>query len=180
MWLTAAGILVLTAGTIDLGWTTLGTHGGGPMSSWLTKGIWKVMLAIHRRKPLHKVLSFGGSIILLALIAFWVVLIWGGWLLIFSGDPSSIITTSTHHGVDWAARVYFVGSTMFTAGTTQYAPNGRGWQIASAVLNGSGLFVATLAITYLLAVLGAIVEKRSTASFMWDMGGTPQRIMERA
>lgn len=180
MWLTAAGAIVLIAATIDLGWTTLGTHGGGPISSFVTKAIWKVLLALHRRRPFHKVLSFGGSFILLALISFWVVLIWLGWLLIFSGDPSSIVSTSTHQRVDWLERLYFIGTTMFTSGTTQFVPSGHEWEIVTAVLNGTGLFVATLAITYLLAVLGAIVQKRSMASYMWDMGATPRRIIERA
>ena len=33
MWLFAAGAIVLIAASVDLGWTTLGTHGGGPIPS---------------------------------------------------------------------------------------------------------------------------------------------------
>lgn len=180
MWLIAAGALVLLAGGVDLGWTTLGTHGGGPISAPLTRVIWKAMTAIHRRIRGHRALSFGGTLILLFLIAFWIATFWAGWVLIFSGDPDSIRSTTTHRGADVLTRVYFVGVSMFTAGTSQWEPSGAPWKITTAIVNASGVFVATLAITYFLAVLGATVEKRAMASFIWDMGATPARIIERA
>ncbi|HJT16191.1 MAG TPA: hypothetical protein VJ853_02325 [Thermoanaerobaculia bacterium] len=179
MWLIVVGAIVLIAGGVDLGWTTLGTHGGGPISAPLTKLIWKMMCGLHRRWPHHRALSFGGSIILIFLVAFWIAMVWIGWVLIFSGSALSIVTTQGRP-VDLIERVYFVGVSMFTAGTSQYLPGSSVWRILTSFVNGSGVVVATLAVTYLLAVLAATVEKRSMASFIWDMGGIPERIIARA
>ena len=137
------------------------------------------MCGLHRRWPHHRALSFGGSIILMFLITFWIALVWIGWVLIFSGQPLSIVTIQ-RHPVDLVDRIFFVGVSMFTAGSSQYVPGSGAWRVVTAFVNGSGVFVATLAITYLLAVLGATVEKRAMASFIWDMGAIPERIIARA
>jgi hypothetical protein len=180
MWFVVAGVAVLIAGTVDLVWTTLGTHGGGPISAPIGKLIWKAMIGLHRQRRHHRALSFGGSVILLSLIALWLVLIWTGWTLVFSGSDLAVVQLQSRRPADLAQRIYFTGATMFTAGTSEFAPGSHIWQIATAVACASGLFVVTLSITYLLSVLAAIVEKRALASMIWDMGGTPDRLVERA
>jgi hypothetical protein len=180
MWLVIAGVIVLVAGSVDLIWTTLGTHGGGPISAPIAKILWKGMTAIHRRTPQHRLLSFGGSVILLSLIGFWLLMLLAGWTLVFEGAPHAVVELQTRHPADFVGRVYFVGAMMFTAGTSEYAPAGPVWQIAAILVSASGLFVVTLSITYLLAVLGAIVEKRALASAIWDMGATSEGLIDRA
>ena len=179
MWFVIAGVLVLIAGFVDLIWTTLGTHGGGPISAPVSKLIWKAMVGLHRRSPHHRLLSFGGSVILLWLLAFWLLLVWSGWTLVFNGAPNAVMQLHPHRPADRTARIYFIGTTMFSAGTSEYGPEGHAWQLTTTLVNVSGLFVITLSITYLMAVLGAIVGKRSLASMIWDLGGTPERIIDR-
>jgi signal transduction histidine kinase len=180
MWFIIGGIVVLVAGSVDLVWTTLGTHGGGPISAPISKALWKVMISLHRRWPNHRLLSFGGSPILLTLLSFWLLLVWVGWVLIYSGSPTALIDSRSQRPVDFVERIYFTGAMMFTAGTSEFVPRGHAWHLVTAMANASGLLVVTLAITYLLAILGAIVEKRALASAIWDMGGTPDRIIGRA
>src|SRR2546430_17643994 len=163
MWLVMAGVIVLVVGSVDLIWTTLGTHGGGPISAPIAKILWKGMTTIHRRMPQHRALSFGGSVILLSLIGSWLLMVLVGWTLVFEGAPHAVVELQTRHPADFVSRVYFVGAMMFTSGTSEYAPGGPVWQIAAIFVSASGLFVVTLSITYLLAVLGAIVEKRALA-----------------
>jgi hypothetical protein len=180
MWLSIIGIAVLLAGMVDLLWTTLGTHGGGPISAPLTKLLWKAMTGLHRRSPHHRLLSFGGTAILVWLMSLWVFLVWLAWVLIYCGGQSAIVEANTREKADLVSVIYFVGSTMFTSGTGEYAPNGPLWKLAATLTAASGLFAVTLTIAYLLEVLGATVEKRTVASFIWDMGGTTERIIERA
>src|SRR5205814_4602377 len=115
-----------------------------------------------------------------ALIASWLLMVLVGWTLVFEGAPHAVVELQTRHPADFVSRVYFVGAMMFTSGTSEYAPGGRVWQIAAMIVSASGLFVVTLSITYLLAVLGAIVEKRALASAIWDMGATPEGLIDRA
>src|SRR6266550_2528493 len=148
MWLVIAGVIVLVVGSVDLIWTTLGTHGGGPISAPIAKILWKGMTTIHRRMPQHRALSFGGSVILLSLIGSWLLMVLVGWTLVFEGAPHAVVELQTRHPANF--------------------------------VSASGLFVVTLSITYLLAVLGAIVEKRALASAIWDMGGTSEGLIDRA
>ena len=174
------GILVLLAAIVDLFWTTLGTHGGGRISAPITRVLWAAVRKIHQRRPFHRVLSFVGSILLFGLVLFWVLLVWLGWTLVFTGSPTAVIVEKTGEPVDVWTRIYFVASLMFTPGSSQYVPNGSVWKIAASLAAGSGLVVVTLSITYILSVLSAIIEKRTLASAVWDIGGTPERIIDRS
>jgi len=176
-WLSLLGVVLLLATAVDLAWTTLGTHGGGPLSGPLMNLAWTIARGSIRR---HRLLSFVGSLVLVLLLVFWVTLAWAGWTLVFSGDRGAIINAHTQQPVATSERIFFVGTAMFTSGTSEYNPNGRAWHLAAAVCAGSGLFVITMAITYIMSVLTATVEKRALAAFVWDLGATPQRIIDRA
>lgn len=180
MWWLIAGIVVLLAAFVDLLWTTLGTHGGGPLSGPLTRIAWRAMRWVHERGPFHRLLSFAGSVLLFCLLLFWIFLVWLGWTLVFTGAPSAVLVEKTGAAVDVWSRIYFVAALMFTPGTSEYVPNGGTWKVVSSLAAGSGLVVVTLAITYILAVLNAAVGKRTVGSFIWDMGATPELIIDRA
>ena len=179
-WHILIGVVILFAGILDLIWTTLGTHGGGPLSSPLMNLTWNGLVALHRRSPHHRLLSFAGSFLLFSLLLFWVAIEWAGWVLVFGGTKSGLVVAKTGEAVDFWTRMYFVGSTMFTAGTNEFVPRGGAWQMATALTAGSGLIVVTVGITYVIAVLDAAIGKRTVATFIWDMGATPERIIDRA
>lgn len=174
------GLLVLVLTLVDIVWTTLGTHGGGPLSKHISAALWRCALAVHRRRPNHRLLSFAGSVILTITVCFWVVAVWAGWVLIFSFDARSIVDTQTNAAGDLFARIYFVGYTMFTVGNGDLKPNGPWWRIATTLVGGSGLGSVTLAITFLLEVLAAVVHQRTLGAYITDLGGTPRKIISRA
>src|SRR5581483_11025925 len=176
-WLAIIGVLVLLAAAVDLIWTTLGTHGGGPLSGPLTNFVWAV--ARRAARGHHRLLSFAGSFILGVLLLFWVMLTWTGWALVFISAREALIDAKTHAPAGAIERIFFVGSSMFTSGTAEYNPKGHAWHLAAAGCAGSGLFVVTMSITYIMSVLAATVEKRALGSYVWDLGATPERIIER-
>jgi len=61
---TAGGSLLILAVAVDLLWTTLGTHGGGPLTGHGMHVVWRGIVALHRRRPAHRLLSFAGSVML--------------------------------------------------------------------------------------------------------------------
>jgi len=73
--------------------------------------------------------------------------------------------------------VYFAGLTIFTLGMGDYVPNGQPWEVLTAVAASSGLGLTTLAITYLVPVVGAVTTGRVQASTIAGMGATPQAIV---
>lgn len=176
----AGGAAILLADAADIAWTTLGTHGGGPISGPSLSVFWKLAVRLHRRRKHHRGLSFVGSGLLILLLLLWTGLMWLGWFTIFSADPHSIVSAQTHQPADAVARIYFTGYSIATLGNGDYMPSAKLWQILTALTTLSGIATLSLEITFLLNVLAAVVEQRTLAAYISDLGGKPLVILERA
>lgn len=163
----------------DALWTTLWVDGGsGPLTFRLNKVGWRLFHGLARGNK--SVLSLYGPLALLATIVAWVLLLWIGWLLAFSADPQSVLHGKSGAAAAWPERVYFVGYTVFTLGNGEFVPNGSTWQLATAIASGSGMFLVTLSITYLPAVISAAVNARTFAAQVNGLGDTPATIVANA
>jgi hypothetical protein len=157
--------------------TTLWVDGSaGPLSSRIAKWTWRAGLAVAKGR--HRALSLVGPLVLLLIVILWVALLWLGWTLIFSAVDGAILHSITKAAADWPARFYFVGYLLFTAGLGDYVPNGGVWQMVSVLTNMTGLLLATLAITYILSIIAAVVQKRAFASQVNGLGRTAAEIVE--
>ena len=56
-------------------------------------------------------------------------------------------------------------------------PTGGFWQIATGLTTASGMLMVTLAVSYVLSVLGAVAQKRSFAGTVQGFGTTGARIV---
>jgi hypothetical protein len=175
-----AGFGLIAAVTVDVVWTCLGTHGGGPVSAPVMSVIWKAAVALHNRRKQHRVLSFVGSIILALLLALWITVLWTGWVFVYSAKENSLVEARDRQPATIAARVHFVGMSLSTAGSSEVVANGPRWRLLAAVNAVTGIGTFTLALTFLMQVLSAVVHKRAFASWLSDLGGTPARIISRA
>src|SRR6478672_7361686 len=136
--ITAGAIIILAAG-VDLIWTTLGTHGGGPVSDTVLNGVWKLLLRLHRRRPMHRLLSYAGSVMLSLIVIIWMGLFWAGCFLVFEGRSDSIVESRTRRAATTEEKFFFAGSTLFTFGTAEYAANGPLWRLATVLTGAIGL-----------------------------------------
>ncbi|MFC6826633.1 ion channel [Halopelagius fulvigenes] len=165
--LLGAAMLVLVIA--DLLWTTLWVDGGaGPLSSRLSNGVWRLLRRVGERHS--RLLSLAGPLILTLTLATWVGLIWFGWTFVFAGGENALIDTRDGGPVDWTSRLYYVAYTMFTDGNGDFTPNGSVWQMASSFTTASGMLFVTLGVSYVLAVLGAVAEKRAFANSVTGLG----------
>jgi hypothetical protein len=164
-----AGVVIVLAALVDAIWTTLWVGGGaGPITRAVSDLGWRFL----NRFGVHRLMVIAGPLILTITIVTWLFLLWLGWFLIFWSAPGSLLTTSTKDIAGIADRIYFVGYTIFTLGNGDFSPNGASWQIATAIASGTGLFTATLAITYLISVISAAVSARAFAAEVWGFGDT--------
>lgn len=176
LWFVLGSALLILA-LVDVLWTGLWADGGGgPVASTLCNGIWRGCLALVSRDR-HRMLSLSGPVILVAIMLAWVCLMWAGWVLIFASDSQALLHTRDHTPADWTGRIYFVGYTMFTMGNGDFTPRGDPWQIVVALTNASGMLLVTLAVTYLLSVISAVVRQRAFASRVTGLGKTPQAFL---
>lgn len=177
--LAIGGITVLLAIALDLVWTTVGTHGGGPISRRLQSAAWRVVQRMHvasgRRH--HYALSFVGTGILVLTIAFWICGNWLGWLLLFSADGGSVLDTRTRLPADLGGRAYFTAYAISSMGNGDFTPSTTRWRLATAVASLGGITAVTLAVSFILSVVTAVVARRTLGSSVSDAGGTPSEIL---
>ncbi len=114
---------------------------------------------------------------LVASVTLWALLLWLSWTVLLSADPGALLDPHTREHPTLAGRIYYVGYTLFTTGNGDYSPQGALWQTASSLASMSGLFLLTLSVTYLLAVIGAVVGKRSFASQVWTLGHSAEDLV---
>jgi hypothetical protein len=127
----------------------------------------------------HRLLSLTGPVVLIFSVLAWALLMWAGWVLIFTSSPTALRQAHTHQIATLGDRIYFTGSTLFTLGNGDFSPQGPWWELATAVASLSGLFLVTLAVTYILAVIEAVVQKRSFASQVAALGKSPAEFVMR-
>ncbi|ELY90524.1 membrane associated potassium channel [Natrialba hulunbeirensis JCM 10989] len=172
----AVGLVLLIAVIVDLFWTTLWVDGGsGPLSGRLTTGVWRGLRFVARERS--RALSIAGPLILACTLVMWIGLLWLGWAFLFAGGSAALVNTHTGDPATWPGRLYYVAYTMFTSGNGDYAPTSATWELVSAVTTATGMAFVTLAVSYVLSVLGAVSEKRSFASDVTGLGDRSERLV---
>lgn len=162
----------------DALWTTVSAQGGGPLSRRFAHALWSVLRIGAPPQSTRR--QAAGAVILVSTLWLWVALLWLGWMLVFSGVDGAVVDASSKAPADLAARVYFTGFTVFTLGTGDYVPSGSTWQVLTSLASFTGLFLITLAITYVLPVVQAVVEKRKLAASINALGGSGAEIVRGA
>ncbi|ACK69759.1 Ion transport 2 domain protein [Gloeothece citriformis PCC 7424] len=173
------GLVLILLALGDALWTALWVDGGaGPVTSLLSDGIWGVMDKVIRTKR-NYLLSLAGPLIQVVAVITWVILLWAGWVLMFSADENSLIYTRTPEKVpaDLVGRIYFVAFSMSTMGNGDFYPKGKGWEIATSFTTLSGMFLITMVVSFLLSVIGGVTQKRSLASHVTGLGKSAEQFI---
>jgi hypothetical protein len=171
------GIVIILGTVYDVLWTTLRLTGGGPLTSWLTTGLWRLALRLTRS---HQKLALAGFLIVLFTVGLWVLLDWIGWTLVFDMSSRAVRHTATGRPADFWERAYFAGSTIITIGNGEYHPGGTAWRLLTAIAAANGFSLVSLTITYLLPIVMAELERRRLAVYITALGRTPHEILVRA
>lgn len=167
------GIVIILMVAYDLVQTALRLgQRGGPLTLHLASQLWRLALRFPR------LLELAGVAILLSIVGVWVIFSWLGWSLVFASWETSVVAADTKAPADLVGKIYFAGYTIFTLGNGDYAPTGAG-RLVTVVANASGLMMVTLAITYLVPLLSAVVEKRTLAGRVSVLGGSVEELVRK-
>jgi len=176
--LIVVGALVVAAVFLDAFATTLVVAtGAGPFTRRLLGLVWRGLLRLHRTDSGTSWLSSVGTVLLVTTVLVWVAGLWVGWTLIFLGAGDAIINSTTRTPAGIAEVVYFTGYTVFTIGLGDYVATTSVWRVLISVAGFSGLFLVTLAITYLVSVVSAVVARRALAIQVHALGTTADAIV---
>jgi hypothetical protein len=177
--LVPAGALIVLVVAADALLTTVSVHdGGGPVAGRLARLVRHLMAraGAHRRRG---VLHRSGVVVLVVTVAWWVLGLWIGWSLIFvAGGAVELSPSGEEAGV--ADTVYFVGMVLVTLGTGDLVAGTPFWRVLSVVCSFGGLVLITLAVTFLLSVVSAVVDHRALATRIASLGSRPGEILTSA
>jgi hypothetical protein len=177
----ALGLAVVGVTLLDVVWTTLAAgSGSGPITDRVTAVLWRVALAVHRRRPSHGFLAAAGVATVLAVLVTWILLVLVGWSLVFTSGEGAVRASPSGVPADLVERLYFTGYTVFTLGLGDFVPGDGAWQLATVAATGSGLVLVTLGITYLVPVASAVAERRSLAGYVSSLGADGPAILVEA
>ena len=178
--LLAFGTVLLSVIVVDLFATVVKPGGGGFWGKRIADGVYRCGLALHRRRPNHRLLANVGVSAVVSITLSWMFSMWLGWSLVYLSSDRSVLDTATQEPADAWSRVYFAGYSLFTVGLGDKTPGSTPWQIATVLTSLMGLGLVTLAITFLVPVLQAATQRRSFARSVTHLGETPTGIVERS
>ncbi|HVA74256.1 MAG TPA: hypothetical protein VNF71_06790 [Acidimicrobiales bacterium] len=110
-----------------------------------------------------RIMAMLGPVALLAILASWLVLVLGGFTLIYLGVTDRSVS----------AAIELSGSSMFTLGTTTAA--GVGPLLLTYAEAGIGLLILALLITYLPSIYGAFSRRENGVALLQVRAGIPPR-----
>ncbi len=176
----AAGVVLMVVAFVDALATTLSVGAGaGPLTRRFTGVLGRGLLRLHQRDSEGSLLRFGGAGLLIVTVLVWVLLLWGGWTLVFVSSGGAVVDSGTRAPAGPLDVVYFVGFTVFTLGVGDFVASTPAWRVMTALASFTGLFLITLSITYLLSVVGAVVARRSLAVRIHALGPSAGGIVAR-
>ncbi|HET9499385.1 MAG TPA: potassium channel family protein [Marmoricola sp.] len=170
-------LLVLLVFTDAFMTTLTVSWGRGPLSSRLLALLWRVLLGLHRRRG-SALLGVAGPLLLVTTVLIWVLLLWVGWSLVFAGS-GAVVEVRSGRSAGVLDSAYYAGYTVFTLGTGDVVVTSTTDRLVSVLASFTGLFLVTLAITYLVAVVSAVVRRRSLAIRIHGLGQDAGAIVVR-
>ena len=174
------GILVVALTVYDFFNTTLSSNGAGFMTHRVSHLIWQSFLRISRISGKPQVLKSAGISVILTLIIMWLGLLWLGLFLILLGDYNSVVTAAKSLPASALDKLYYSGYVLSTMGNGDFKPGSTQWQLVTAVFSFAGFIFITTAMTYVISVASAIIDKRSLSLFIANMGDSPQELLANA
>ena len=171
------GVVILLITATDLINTSLSVQGAGFLSKRIAKFIWSILLRLNRNMGNKKILERSGVIILVSIIANWLLLIWFSATLMFMSQTDSLKNVETNTATTVVSKIFFTGYTLSTLGLGDIEPNGDFWEVLTAVLSFTGLILISIAITYLIPVVSAEIEKRKISVFITTLGCSVDEIL---
>ncbi|MCI2237150.1 potassium channel family protein [Paenibacillus sp. TRM 82003] len=174
-----AGAVLVVLVLVDALVTTLSVStGAGPLTSRVTGALWRLLRWRHPRGREGTPLRFSGVLLLTVTASTWVLLLWAGWSLLFVGS-GAVVNSTTGRAAGVLDTVYFAGFSTATLGVGDYTANQPGWRLLAAVAGFTGFLLITLAVTYLLSVVQAVVASRALAMHVFALGAHPQEVVAR-
>lgn len=178
--LLVGGLALVLLATYDTTATVLAvSSSAGPVSGWLSRRVWRLVLALPRQHLRHRVLRRIGPLTLLLTLAVWLALAWAGWACVLASSTASVRLAAGHGAAPLGERILFAGASII--GRVQWTEPGSGvWRVVALAASLHGIFMLSLSVSYLVPVASAVAEKRKLAGHISTLGTSPVEIVLQA
>lgn len=160
--------------------TVFSTEGAGPFTRFWSQKLWNGLLRIHKRRQIHGLLSLTGPLVLVVTILLWYFLLGLAVFMILVTSPASVVDSTTGEQATLPEKLYFVSTTISSLGYGDWVPASFPWTFLSTLATLAGTVILTISLSYVLAVLGAAIDRRSLAQGVFSMGSNVKEIIEAA
>ncbi|WP_377491885.1 ion channel [Pontibacter toksunensis] len=171
------GFLLFALTALDIIKTTFSSNGGGMITSFVSKGVYKAFLLAAGKKGKSKLLGYAGPAVLVSILLVWIAGFWAGLFVALLSDTNSVVHSVTKTSAGTLEKLYYAGFTLSTLGIGDYVASNDFWRIVTDVAAYSGLVFITTSITYFLPVLSAVGLQSTLSLYISGMGKTPQQIL---
>jgi hypothetical protein len=179
--LAIVGAALVVGAVADIVVTTLTVERrAGPLTRAVSTLMWRALKRMRTVSPFPGFLGAAGLLVTITVVGLWITMIVTGWFLLFASSLGAVVGTSSGVPADGWSRLYFAAYSIFTLGNGELRPEGHLWQVLTWMAAGSGLFLITLTITYLMPLMSAVTHKRSLARMLAGLGRTPGQIVATA
>ncbi|MGC5584828.1 hypothetical protein [Ornithinimicrobium sp. W1665] len=159
--------------------TILRIDGPGPLTRGWSEPGWRLLLVVHHRRRIHRVLAAAGPAMTLATIVVWFLgLALGTWLLLRAA-PGSVVLATGRVPAGPLDLAYYVPVALTGLGYGDYVPDGPPWTFVTGALTFVATTLLTLAVSYVVSVISAALKRRTTASAVFALGDDPATVARR-
>ena len=170
-----AGLSVVLAIAVEMV-ATITMTGGGPVAMAVT---WCASRLVQRKEGLEQPLPQLGMVTILCTVAAWFLVLWLGWLIVFTSAPQAVLEGSSGNPAPFWSRVYFSGYTLSTLGIGDYQPGTQFYQVLTAFASLSSFFLITLIISFFVPMVQGEMQRRRLALYIHHLGDTPEKLLKR-
>lgn len=161
------GVIVILLALVDIYLTVLHPRVDSSLLSVpIARVTWQLFRSVARAVPKrrHQLLSYGGSTIVVIVVAVWVLLLILGFALIsWTGLGTAIQASQGQTPTDFITALYYSGYSLTTLGTGDLVPQTSTHRLLVVLQAALGFSTFTLTITYILSVYSALTRRNTFA-----------------
>lgn len=169
------GLILLAIGFFDFFYTTLSASNSSFITSIVSKAIHNLILKIEKVFG-RKVFALSGLVLNLTIILVWILIIWVGLYFLFTYDAESIVN-SDGDVASISERLYYTGYVLSTLGIGDFYPKSMFTQLITSSFSFFGFIFFTTAMTYLISVYSAVINKRHLSLAILNLGNSPEELI---
>ena len=126
----------------------------------------------------RSVYKIHGLFVNLMVLAAWILLVWLGLFLVYSWNPEAVVN-SEGRVANTVERLYFTGYVLSTLGIGNFMPITRLFEIITSLFSFFGFIFFTSSMTYFISVSSALVNKKTLAKSIYNLGKSPREIADK-